>query len=436
MNNIQDDNGGSETFAQTFPIERRSASLLWLVWIAWLPLFIPTLVGFFQSHQPLPRFIATLVGVTLFFGIYLWASWHYARQLVVAQLPPRQTPPAVWLPLIMLIVLSIVLVLGNGPGWLALFYFTSGYVGGRLPIAQATRAIAGLTLLVAAVALLTHAGWFVIAQAMLFVCVIGGVIISMMRAIMTTWELRAARDEIARLAVMTERLRIARDLHDLLGHNLSLIALKSELAGRLISVAPAQAAVEIGDVEQVARSTLQEVREAVGGYRQPTLASELHGAQEILAAAGIAYRYEGDEHMLDGLPSPVEAVLAWTVREGVTNVIRHSRAHRCTIRLLRDRDTAGVEVIDDGVGVPATLTGSANAGNGLHGLAERVTALGGHYQSGAHTGGGFHLTVSVPLLQLSYDRATPAVFAASEQQHMPASSLENSLSYAKKDGQL
>jgi two-component system sensor histidine kinase DesK len=199
---------------------------------------------------------------------------------------------------------------------------------------------------------------------------------------------------------MTERLRIARDLHDLLGHNLSLIALKSELASKLLKVAPERAASEISDVESVARSTLEEVREAVSNYRQPTLTNELHAASEILAAAGIAYHYQGADIAPEALPTPLEALLSWTVREGVTNVIRHSHARQCTIRVARDQQSAAVEVLDDGSGrtpQPEMAATAGKGGNGLRGLQERVAALGGKCETGPRATGGFRLAVSVPL---------------------------------------
>ncbi|TME45085.1 MAG: sensor histidine kinase, partial [Chloroflexi bacterium] len=130
-------------------------------------------------------------------------------------------------------------------------------------------------------------------------------------------QLSMAREQIGRLAVGEERLRFARDLHDLLGHSLSVIALKSELAGRLIQSTPGLAAHEVEDIEKVARDALREVREVVAGYRQPTLAAELAGAREALTAAGIEFRVDQDHA---ALPPAVEAVLAWAVREGVTNV--------------------------------------------------------------------------------------------------------------------
>lgn len=311
-----------------------------------------------------------------------------------------------WQTIAVLTVLSLTIVLLGGNEWQSLFFFASGYVGGSLPVRWAILVAAGFTLLVVATGWFAGLGWFTLIQAGVFIPAIIFITKSVIWSITTSWELRAAREEIARLAVTTERLRIARDLHDLLGHNLSLIALKSELAGRLISVAPERAAIEIGDVENVARTTLQEVREAVASYRQPTFSSELHGAQEILAAAGIAYRYEGDESTLESLPTPIESVLSWAVREGVTNVIKHSRAHECTIRMMRGRQDACVEVIDDGVGVPSlsasqprsvASTDTSNGGNGLRGLAERVASLGGRCETGSHINGGFRLTISVPV---------------------------------------
>ncbi len=226
---------------------------------------------------------------------------------------------------------------------------------------------------------------------------------------------QAAREEATHLAVMTERLRIARDLHDLLGHNLSLITLKSELAQRLAGSASERLAAEIGDIEQVARTTLQEVREAVSNYRQPTLSNELHGAQEILAAAGIACRYESNggnrdnESDIETFPTAVEAVLAWAIREGVTNVIRHSHAHSCTIHVTRIGEHASVEIIDDGTGNANTSADQSEdassahsrerGGNGLRGLAERVAALGGRFDAKPGIAGGFRLEVAVPLAQ-------------------------------------
>ena len=290
--------------------------------------------------------------------------------------------------IVALTVLSLVLVLLGGSAWLGLFFYTCGYVGGSLPVRWTILTAIVIALLATAIGWFTGIGWLNLVQTIIFIPAIIIITRVVMWSITTSWALDTARKEIARLAVMTERLRIARDLHDLLGHNLSLIALKSELAKRLVNVAPDRAIVEISDVENVARTTLQEVREAVSAFRQPTLKSELNAAQEILAAAGIAYQFDGDESLVDALPTTIESVLSWTVREGVTNVIKHSRAHQCTIRMTRNAQVIGIEVIDDGVGA-SIINSSDNEGNGLRGLSERVETLGGRCETSSGEERGF-----------------------------------------------
>ena len=187
-----------------------------------------------------------------------------------------------------------------------------------------------------------------------------------------------------------ERLRLARDLHDLLGHSLSLITIKSQLARRLLASGDtARAASEVGDIEGVARESLQDVRRAVDGYRQPGLLSAIAGARTALAAAKITSTIEVDG---DPLPTPVDAALAWAVREGITNVIRHSGAAACSIRLTRDGDEAHLEIADDG-----PLHAPRAPGNGLRGLQERASAQGGRVDAGPLPDGGFRLQLSIPL---------------------------------------
>jgi len=397
--------GKSHTGRKTLGARVRSPYVLWLLWIIWLPFVTPVIIGLFFSHTALAAIIISLLGVVLFFGIYLWASWRRAQQLIALS---ADSEAGVWLPIIALTALSVALILINGKDWFVLFDFICGYIAGRLSTRRVLQVVGGLLLLIVGLGLFLHLGLLEIAQAAFVVCTISTISFSIIRSITTSWELHAAREEIARLAVTAERLRIARDLHDLLGHNLSLIALKSELARRLVQVAPARAIVEIGDVEQVARKALQEVREAVASYRQPTLANELQSASEILTAAGITYRYESDERGEDVLPAAIEAVLAWTIREGVTNIIRHSRAHQCWIRLQRGQREVHIEIVDDGVGAAqaiseaagtSSMAGSSSRGNGLSGLTERVDMLGGKLDAAAGASGGFRLAVSLPLTQ-------------------------------------
>jgi two-component system sensor histidine kinase DesK len=206
-------------------------------------------------------------------------------------------------------------------------------------------------------------------------------------------ELHEARAELARLAVADERARFARDLHDLLGHSLSVIALKAELAGRLLRERPAEAAGHVSEIEQVARGALTEVREAVSGYRRPTLDDEIAGAKMALSAAGIEAQIERPAVTFD---PAIEAVLAWTVREGATNVIRHSDAGHCSVKVTAGLGEAGVEVIDDGQRRDDAAA-NGHDGHGLEGLRERVARLQGQIEAGAGAAGGYRLAVLLPV---------------------------------------
>jgi two-component system sensor histidine kinase DesK len=197
-----------------------------------------------------------------------------------------------------------------------------------------------------------------------------------------------AREELARNAVAGERLRFARDLHDLLGHSLSLIALKSELAGRLAEADPARARAEMADVEAAARRALAEVREAVSGYRQVSLVQAMAEARAALSAAGIALHSDVPP---EALPGPVDSVLGWVVREATTNVLRHSAARAVTVQVARTGQDVELTVTDDGRG------DAGGSGSGLAGLAERLDALGGSLAAGPATGRGFRLAVRAPL---------------------------------------
>jgi two-component system sensor histidine kinase DesK len=210
------------------------------------------------------------------------------------------------------------------------------------------------------------------------------------RVMMLVTELRQARADLARLAVTEERVRFARDLHDLLGHSLTTIALKSQLARRLAEPGSPMA-LEMADIESVTHQALTEVRDAVTGYRTRSLAEELDAARATLAAAGIDVRM-----CLDSAPLPavLDSLLGWVVREGTTNVLRHSRANTCEFRLSRNETTVSLAVDDNGVGTSSHGT----PGNGLAGLAERLTSAGGHLDSGPAPDHGFHLAARLPLV--------------------------------------
>ncbi|WP_269858663.1 sensor histidine kinase [Streptomyces sp. RPT161] len=203
-------------------------------------------------------------------------------------------------------------------------------------------------------------------------------------------ELEQARDVQARLAVAEERLRFGRDLHDVLGRNLSVIALKSELAVQLVRRERPEAVEQMIEVQRIARESQGEVRDVVRGYRTADLDTELAGALSVLRAAGVDCRVHGDD--ASALPEQAQSVLAWVVREGTTNVLRHGDARRCAIRLRACPDGAAVLTMEND-GVDDRPTGK---GNGIDGLRERLTAVDGTLTAERRPGGVFQLTAEVP----------------------------------------
>ena len=402
------------------PLDRRNPhamrAVAGIVWLAFIVFPLGNAIG--KKGTPLEE-ILVIAGATVFVAAYVVLVLHWRGH------PRTPTPLLVFA---LMLAVSAALTIGQASGWGFLFTYCA-----------------------ACAALVTAAGfWAVVTCAVLAgVCtaiggadggtVIGfvassagvGMLMLVMRDLrVRNMELNEARAELASMAVAEERERFARDLHDLLGHSLSVIALKAELAGRLLADGPGDAANEVADLEQVARTALSEVREAVSGYRQPTLEGELAGARMALSAAGIEADVQQARVSLD---PAVEAVLAWAVREGATNVIRHSGARHCTMKISASLTDATVEVIDDGrgAGVPsyaavasgghlatgagkaggADIPGPVVAGNGaggrgsfrsagghgLAGLAERAELLNGRIEAGPLADGGYRLAVIVPV---------------------------------------
>ncbi|HWG00307.1 MAG TPA: histidine kinase [Trebonia sp.] len=237
-------------------------------------------------------------------------------------------------------------------------------------------------------------------------------------------ELRQARETVARMAASQERLRLARDMHDLTGQSLSTITLKSELTARLLGRLPEGAERdrvrdEVEQIAAVSRQTLRDIREAISGYRRPTLAVEIITARNVLESAGITAHDDPELTLLSGSFDPdAEAALAWCLREAVTNVVRHSGARNCDIRLIRHARTLALEVTDDGraLAAPPSLEPSLEpsaepspqplgpspewslgplAGTGLRGMSERLSAVGGRLEL-RPAADGFRLVATVP----------------------------------------
>jgi two-component system sensor histidine kinase DesK len=237
--------------------------------------------------------------------------------------------------------------------------------------------------------LLLHIGGWALFYSALFPVIIGAGNTFFAERNRTNRKLRKANEEIEHLAKIAERERIARDLHDVLGHTLSVIILKSELAGKLMDRDPQRAGNEIREVEQISRQALSEVRDTIRGYRSQGLVAELAQAKSTLETAGVTVKCDA---VTIALPALQEGVLSMAVREAVTNVVRHAQARNCSLHLEQQNGSCRLDIEDDGRG------GSQNEGNGLRGMRERVEMLGGtlHRDSQAGT----RLTISLPLKEV------------------------------------
>ncbi|MEU1480597.1 histidine kinase [Streptomyces sp. NPDC005760] len=204
------------------------------------------------------------------------------------------------------------------------------------------------------------------------------------------YELDTARETRARLAVAEERLRFGRDLHDVMGRNLAVIALKSELAVQLARRGRAEAVDQMTEVQRIAHETQREVRDVVRGYREADLEVELSGARGVLTAAGIDCEVTGQP---GGLPAEVQSALGWVVREATTNVLRHGDAKRCVVALRREEERVVLTVENDGVS-----RSPGSGGSGLAGLRERLAAVAGTLEAGPVREGVFRLAAQVPLV--------------------------------------
>ncbi len=338
---------------------------IWLVYLAYFA------VAPFLFPVPLWQRIATVAGTVAALAIYFVGHWLSGTRVL-------------W-------VIAGFIVLGTlycpiNPGATVFFVYGASFLGEVGEPRVGFRYLAGLLGVVA-----LESWWFRLTPyswmpAIVFCALIGSVLIHYKQRRRLTNRLLAAREEAERMAQVAERERIARDLHDLLGHTLSLIILKSELASRIAEKDINRAVAEIRDVERISREALAQVRTAVRGYRSAGIASELRQAHEALKTAGI--RVESSVEPTDLSPAQ-ESVLALALREGVTNVVRHAQATVCRVSLRRDGAFCELEIADDGRG------GRAEEGSGLTGMRERVEALGGILEREASKGSLLRIRVPV-----------------------------------------
>jgi two-component system sensor histidine kinase DesK len=355
--------------------------LAWIFAVVWLFYLAQPISQAWQLPDPMHRWLALAVIVT--FAALFVTTFGASRTL--RQRGRRLTTglAAGLIVAAVLLVVAMVLLMGQDP--LALFVYVAVMAVFLLPGRWGPLTVLALVLgTIGAHRLVPgwHADFNVPFQIFMGALAMFGVV----QLIMRNGQLADARSELTRLAVEQERNRFARDLHDILGHSLTVVAIKAELAGRLVRLSPERAEAEIAEVEGLARQALADVRSAVAGYREVTLAAELANARSALSAAGI------DAELpiaIDEVPAARRELFGWVVREGITNVVRHSGASRCRVRV----DASEVEISDDGFG--AAITAPAPSGHGLIGLRERAEAVGGILTVRRPPEGGFALMVRV-----------------------------------------
>lgn len=337
--------------------------------LAWL-FFYPVLASLSFVHVILP----TLISVPFF--VYLHLCTYYTGG-----------GPNVRLGYIAgIVALGYIVTYFNlaGLGYLIFAYFSIAF---SMPIRQAYWTIGGIIVAyILEVWLLGHSRQTLLSVA-LPALLLGISAIYTAYTSLTQAKLRRSTDEIIRLSTLAERERIGRDLHDLLGHTLSVVALKSELARKLIDRDLDAARAEIAEVERVARDSLQQVRAAVSGIRSTAIAAELQAAIALLEAQGVKVKCETERVQL---PHDRETALALSLREATTNIRRHAAASGVTIKLRQDSTNVLMEVVDNGRG------GRIVPGNGLNGMRERLGSVGGTLSLEPANEGGTRLFVSIP----------------------------------------
>ncbi len=347
------------------PKEQDWTAYLWLIY---LPYFL--LLPFLFPSNTWDK-AGAVAGTMIATGLYFWGYWLRGRRA--------------WIVVAGFMLLGMVFGASN-PGASVLFVYGASFIG---KIAHPPRAWWYLGAFLAAIGLeswLLHFSTQCWVSAVLFSGIIGSAIIQQFARKRLTERLLRAQEEVEHLARVAERERIARDLHDLLGHTLSVIVLKSELASKLFDRDPARARNEIQEVETISRDALTQVRAAVRGYRLAGIQGELQNARTALEAAGVQMQAQVEP---PSLTPAQETVVALALREGVTNVVRHAHASVCRLTLRQSDRYCELEVSDDGLG------GTMVEGSGLKGMRERVEAIGGAVEcDGAH---GTSLRVRVPV---------------------------------------
>jgi two-component system sensor histidine kinase DesK len=340
--------------------------LAWLVWL--VPFFVQPLA----QRASILEWAFYLTGVAVFLPLYFLGYASRPRRVLQVSLA---------------ILMLGVLYSPFNFGATTFFIYASAFLGPAIPGRRAYAWVAGYTVLLAIEGVLFDIHPNGLVAGLVFTPLIGAINVHAAGVSRRNARLRLAHEEVERLAKLDERERIARDLHDLLGHSLAVITLKSQLAERLVQTDPERAASELREIERISRETTNEVRRAVRGYRAQKLGTELAKARLALESAGVGLAVESGPFVLG---SEQESAMALALREAVTNVVRHASAQRCIVRIDAGRQGFVLEIEDDGRGVRRA------EGSGLTGMRERLAALGGTVEVETSTTGTL-VRVALPL---------------------------------------
>jgi two-component system, NarL family, sensor histidine kinase DesK len=357
----------------------------WIFAAVWLFFLYEPFGAAWSSSVPLPWRVVGITALLLFAAGFIGFSAWWRRLRLMDR--PRAAA-IVWLALAVGVVLLTLAAPSGGVATLAGLVYIAVTGVMNLPLRQGAVVVLGCVLAVLVLPRIVP-GWAPSDGAVGSVLLASFAGYGVSQVLERNGQLARAREQLVELAVTRERERMGRDVHDILGHSLTVITVKTELAGRMLETLPAtpaadRARAEVADVERLAREALADVRATVSGTREVSLTGELAAARSALAAAGIRADLPG---AVDVVPARHRELFAWALREGVTNVVRHSAATRCQVRLTADC----VEVRDDGRG-PESCDGG---GNGLTGLQSRAAKAGGRLEIERSPQGGFLMRVTV-----------------------------------------
>jgi two-component system sensor histidine kinase DesK len=338
----------------------------WLIYLVNVPFF-----GFASGKTSASFWAWTISGMLVFLGLYFWGYWIQSKKLL-------------WI--VAAITLLGVVSAPTNAGASVYFVYAAAFIGSTGDTRFAVRILPLVLVIIGLETLIFHLPPYFWIPGTVFSTLIGSINIHFRQRSRDNKKLLMAQEEVEHLAKVAERERIARDLHDVLGHTLSVIVLKSELASKLAERDPARAIQEIKDVERISRDALAQVRSTVRGYHSLSLQAEAEQATATLKAAGVKVECN---FAPANIPPSHEGVLALALREAVTNVIRHAKASYCGLRLRPVDGGCELEIKDDGCGRMSP------EGIGLTGMRHRVEALGGKLQRDFNSG--TRLVITLPV---------------------------------------